>query len=745
MFKKTLLIVLASAIALPTSIAGSLDPAYAASYDPNDPAVISLDQVSTKTPIAENPGTSSPSSDCNQPFPAKPVVECGYVDFGTRMSLDTLAGPYSRPARSGSFPADTFEGFGLGNFYQQLKDAGQQYRMARDPAAPESLAITPRSLETNIRNVNTLGVQKRYESSGAYWKDVRSWTEIRNSSGTWQSVSVGEQCEMRERLIKKGTPAVKDSKGKILIPAVPDKIEEYEVCWVVPETVVTETRNYGKEWGYKVETDTRTFRTLGSHAYYSRIVNITANWWGRNVSVTSTTFYPTPTVKQVWCQTELGPGKLFGPYDHNGNSLKSKIGPSDSNLDPQTIERQWWTKPPTSLASRTKTIPGGGFAVLSDIGAAAESPSAANTFRPGSTTAENLVVRCALEEERPSYLASATNQSCKVLEPTHPLFGQELPATHELCNTFVPGNYLKDLSNSKEMLCTYVERRWVAEAAGGSNLREWYVGRWANKAERVTFIHCGEPTEAKTNPDRPNSPNALNYPIVKAYWACAGDSPEKGNNTWHPNTNYDFLTCGQTFTCYANPIPTIVDVDSNTRVSSSSQLLASGAEAQVIWQTPSRIIARNQSGRITGWFRPDRANAWQTWTILDGSAPWLPLLDPNDRRQPIFASNLRNISPDTGQSVLDYGRFDDNGVQGWNNPTLYIRGYKGTTVADRALSVGSLNVPAGRLVPFGVYTSFNTTIEKDTVVFGRPVTIDMPVTCQMNPAYLYYLSGRATG
>jgi hypothetical protein len=753
MFRKLLVSIMAATIAVPVSLVGFSAPAQANNLNPNDPAVISLEQVPTKTPVVSDPGTASASPDCNRAFPSNPVIECGYATFGNTIALGNMSGDYRRPGISGSLPASSFEGFGLtSSWYSQLERAAVARKTARDPATPNALAATPQSLKTNIRNINALGESKDYYSSGAYWRDVRSWTEIRNSWGAWRGVSVGEQCEMRERLIKKGTPAVRDSKGKITKPAVPDEFEEYEVCWIVPETVVTETRNFGKEWGYKVETDTRTFRSLGSHSYYERTVNITANWYARSVNITGTTYYPTPTIKQVWCQTELGPGKLTGPYDHNGDSLKSQIGVNDSDLDPQTIERQWWTRPPASMASKTKQAPGGGFILMSNIGVAADSANASRTFSPGSETAESLVMRCA--EDKPSYLASATNQPCKVLEPTHPLFGRDLPATHELCNTFVPGNYLKDLRQAKEMLCTYVERSWVAGGSGSDPNSPWFtwsVGRWANSAEQRVFIHCGKPEEAGSNPDRPNSPNATEYPITKAFWACKGDSPESGNKTWHPNQNYDFLTCGQTFVCLGNRTPTIVDVDSRTRTSNSSQLLASGTESQIIWDIPQGIRIVGNNGKSSGWWnwywgigigivQPDRSKAWQTWEVLGNSSPWNSTLDPNHRSQPVFASNLPNSNPNSSQSVLNYG------VNDWNNPTLYIRGYRGTIAAERSLSVGSgLRVNAGELIPFGVYTSYNTTIPRNTEVFGRRVTIEMPVSCNMNPAYLYYVSGRATG
>ena len=732
--KKVIVGLLTAVLAVPASLSGFATPAFA--YDPNSPSVIDLEQVPTKTPVASDPGDSSSGSDCNQPFPAYPVVECGYIGFGDTITLSSFGGTYAR-SESGSRPVSTFEGFSIGDFDAQVARAKGSAKYAKDPASPDSVSTIPPSLTTNIRNAAGLGVTTTYWSRGAYWKDSRRWSQITNSKGRWLTVTVTETCVQKTRVLVPAKPAVKDKKGKIIVPAKPAVTEKYQECTTDPKTVTTETVKYGKEWGYRVDTTTKTYATKGTYRYYQSDVNITALWTGRDVDVTGIAHYPTPTVKQLWCQTELGPGMLKGPYNHNGKPLNSQIGIKKTDLDPQTIERQWWTKPENSQASMTKKAPGG-FILMSPIGKEVENrPS---TFRVGNSTAENLVLDCI--DKKPRYLASADNQPCIVKEPSHPLFGKELPATHELCNTFVPGNYLKDLSNSEEILCTYVERNWVAEAnSAHPSGRIWTVGRSPSSAERVTFIHCGEPTQAKNNPDRPNSPNAIDYPITKAFWACQGDTPASGNKTWHPDQSYDFLTCGQKFICeVGNTKPTIIDVQSNTRTTSSSQLLASGAQAQIVWELPKGIQVLDRNNRVVGRIQPDRKNAWQSWNVLDNSAPWISNLAPTHSSQPVFGSNIKNSSPNNSSSILNYG------VNNWDNPTLYIRGYRGTTVAKDRISVGKdLIVQPGKLVPFGVYTEFNTTIEKNTVVFGRPVKMNQPVSCQMDPAYLYYISGRATG
>jgi hypothetical protein len=211
---------------------------------------------------------------------------------------------------------------------------------------------------------------------------------------------------------------------------------------------------------------------------------------------------------------------------------------------------------------------------------------------------------------------------------------------------------------------------------------------------------------------------------------------------WHPDRNYNFLTCGYTFACVVpggDTRPIVTDVNSNTSSVSSSQVLASGSQTKVSWKTPSGIAVYDSRGRLLDTVAPDRDKAWQQWRVLDGSTPWYSTKDPNDQSQPAFGSNIINTNPSSGQSIL-------NGAKnGWDTPDIYIRGYKGTNIANNNIRIGDIVVRQGGLIPFAVDTEYRATIPKDMFIFGRPITVNQPVICTMPPAYLYYLSGRATG
>ncbi len=726
MFRKIITSVLAATIAVPIGL--SAVPAYADDYDPNAPEVIALEQIPQTTAVASDPGTASNPSRCNQPFPASPVVICGYASFAPNAGAQPSA--WGKRVTSG-LPETNWTGaswtsmpWNSGWDSRKYSDWGS-YKRTRDPSAPG--AAIPTSFRSNI-NAATAGKTLDYYSSGIYWRDFRYWNVDHQTSRKVRSVTVPQGELVPEKKIEIGT---KPNVFVITIPAYrknPTPVTVYQ-------TIVNDNI-----WGRSGSTDPRTFSNAGTYTYTEVTHYYNPFWISRTVSWGSKTYYPTPEIKQVWCQTELGPGEMTGPYDHDGGSLKSQIGINDSDLDPQTVERRWWTRPPASDAAKTKPGPNGGFILMSNIGVASENTP--GVFVPGNSTAENLVINCI--EDKPSYLASASNQPCKVLEPAHPLFGQELPASHELCNTFVPGNYLKNLGQSKEVLCTYTIRNWIGLDRQNltGNYNSISLGRSTTAAERVSFVHCGIPADAESNPDRPSSPNSIFYPTTRAFWACAGDTPEKGNKTWHPDPTYDFLTCGQTFQCIVpsgDTRPLIREVASNTSTRSISQLLASGAQAEVSWDIPSeiRVIARN--GSEVGRISPDLRNSWQTWTVIGNSAPWKFDVDPNDPSQSVFGNNQASSNPNNSVSLLN------SGVNGWDSPNIYLRGYKGTTVADGRISVGDIVVNSGELIPFGIYTEYKSTIEKDTVVFGRPVTMNQPVTCTMDPAYLYYLSGRATG
>jgi hypothetical protein len=188
-----------------------------------------------------------------------------------------------------------------------------------------------------------------------------------------------------------------------------------------------------------------------------------------------------------------------------------------------------------------------------------------------------------------------------------------------------------------------------------------------------------------------------------------------------------------------DPTPTILDVNSNTQTRGTSQVLASGAQTRVTWAKPSGVGVYDSRGRLLETIQPDESLAWQTWSVLGSSAPWYPDKNPNDQTQPVFGNNNPNTTPGSNNSVLN------SGVNGWSSPDLYLRGYKGTNVSDRNMRIGDVVVRNGELIPFAVFTEYNATIPNDTVVLGNRVTMNMPVKCTMPPAYLYYLSGRATG
>lgn len=730
MLKKVIVGFLAAAISIPASLA-SVSPAFAETYDPNAPEVIALEQLPTTTPVASDPGNASSPSQCNQPFPASPVVICGYASFSNLAGAQQSS--WGQRATSG-LPQEIWTNPRTSVPYasgwdDRKSDFWHRTKTAKDPSAEG--AIIPTSLTTNI-NARTIGKDLRYWSKGVFWRDIRTWSVEHRVVRNTRTVTVAEGELVPEQKIEVSL------KPKIVIT-----IPAYRKA-PTPVTVY-QTIVYDNIWGNSGSSSPRTYSSPGTYTYTEYTHYYDPFWISRTVDWGNVSYYPTPEIKQVWCQIELGPGTLEGPYDHDNSSLKSKIGISDADLDPQTILRKWWTKPPQSMSGKIRNGEEGGFILLSNIGLAAESDknSRNRILVPGNPEAKRLVLNCI--EDKPEYLASATNQPCVVQEPTHPLFGQELPATHELCNTFVPGNYLKNLGQSQEILCTYTIRNWIG--FDSNNIQGSYsaiqLGRSPNSEnERVSFVHCGRPVDAANNPDRPNSPNSIYYSNVKAFWACAGDTPEKGNNTWHPDPTYDFLTCGQTFQCQVpsgDTRPVITDMTSNTSTRSTSQLLASGAQTEVRWETPSGIDVLDRNGRVTGTIEPDLTNAWQSWTVIANSAPWFFDKDRNDPSQPVYGSNLANSNPNSSESILNYG------VNSWDSPNLYLRGYKGTTNARNATSVGDVSVAPGDLIPFGVYTEYNSTIQRDTVVFGRPVTMNQPVTCTMPPAYLYYLSGRATG
>lgn len=753
--RRNIAIILAMVFAVPTSLIAST-PAYADEYDGANASTIVAPQTPTKVDSPTDPSQKPPSGPCSRALPNFPVITCGYSSFSDK-SLGFFAdraGQQRSRAASGLPPefwnkqGSSEQTYMWGKIESRYTHA---YNRARDlaygpvPGQPE-----PKSFAAFNRN--RTGTESMYYSKGVHWRDTRFWQERVKIDKSKVTVSVGYPKEVTT-VIQKGywVSAKYNRAGKLISPRryVPARTKT-EIVKPTPKVVpvqiiLQDSTNLRQPGVVKSETCRE-----GTCTYNVRKLTFYPEWTARTVVFSGLQFHKMPETIEIWCQTELGPGKLIGPYDHNRQPLNSQIGYKKTDLDPQTTLRQWWTKPPDNLASRTKKDPRGGFILMSEIGERQE--KAKGIFVRGNKETLSLVKNCI--QKKPTYKADAAKQPCVVLEPSSPFFGKELPASHELCQAFVPGNYIKDLSESKEMKCIYTKRSWVGRPATTlypslqDNFRigsDMLVGRPTSSAEGFnaeTFIHCDKPISAKNNPDRPQSPNAIGYPITKAFWACEGDRPEKGNNMWHPDRNYDFLTCGYTFACVVpggDPRPMITDVNSNTRSRSSSQVLASGAQTRVSWNAPSQIAVYDSRGRLVDRVAPDRDKAWQQWRVLDGSAPWSATKDPNDRSQPAFGSNLINQDPSSGQSIL-------NGAKnGWDTPDLYLRGYKGTNVADATRRIGDIVVRQGELIPFAVDTEYRATIPKDMIIFDRPVQINQPVVCTMPPAYLYFLSGRATG
>jgi hypothetical protein len=610
------------------------------------------------------------------------------------------------------------------------------YREARDYLEGAETPSLQGQLPANA------GALLQYYSRGVHWQDIRSYSRKVDDRPKSVSFTVSQEWVPAVYSPDRVIPPVKDRAGKIIIPGrtIPGVLIRPGYSKPIPRTIAT------------LIIDDRVGSTSGQYQY--RTITATTNliitnrliypyWLSRSIQFGGVSYYPTPKTEQIWCQTELGPGALDGPYGHDGKPLNSKIGVAASDLDPQTVERRWWTRPTGVPARFIKNDPGGGFILFSPIGERVENTP--GIFKRGNAAARNLVINCI--DQKPRYLADATNQPCIVKEPSHPLFGRKLPGTHELCKAFVPGNYWKDLSQSKEMLCTLVTR----SAIGFDVDPKYLVGDpRTSQAARLflpasdnrTLAHCSDPISAANNPFRSKSPNAIDYPLTRAFWACEGDNPQRGNRTWHPDPNYDFLTCGYTFVCQVpggDPTPIITDVNSNTETRGTSQVLASGAQTKVTWLKPSGVGVYDSRGRLLETIRPDESKAWQTWSVLGNSQPWYPNSSPNDQSQPVFGNNNPNTTPGSNNSVLN------SGVNGWSSADLYLRGYKGTNIADSTTRMGDLLVRTGDLIPFAVYTEYNATIPKETVVLGNRVTMNMPVTCNMPPAYLYYISGRATG
>jgi hypothetical protein len=721
-FRLVINAVLAATLTITGTMVGAA-PAFADKYDGPNAPVISLDQAPTKT-INGDPGIASPPSNCNQPFPANPVVECGFATFGNQIGITQSA--WGDRVATG-LPASRWSNdFGMQFLFNWNSIKGNYihlHKKARDFA----VGAAPVSLKGPFNS--SFGDELAYYSSGVHWKDAKSWSQKTTITSKSVTVRVAQPTIIpaREVIISK-KPLRTRLIPQQVIPPTPVSVDTL----IIKDEIFDRSGNF----------NTRTYRSPGTYTVTVYTHLYTPQWLARSVTLGGVSYYPTPSTKQVWCQTELGPGSMEGPFDHDGTPLNSKIGVADSDLDAQTILRKWWTKPPASQSARTKDAPGGGFILMSNIGERVQ--NAPSIFQRGNTQALALVNNCI--QDKPSYVASATNQPCIVLEPTSPLYGKQLPASNELCQTFVPGNYNKNLTNSLEMLCTIVTRDWIgfsvatAPLLGGGSAA--LLGRPTTASERVTFVHCSQPVLAKNNPDRPKSPNAIGYPVTKAFFACSGDTPSQGNKMWHPDRNYNFLTCGYTFVCEVpggNKTPTITDVNSNTSTRGTSQILASGAQSKVNWAKPTGIGVIDNSGRRIATIAPDETKAWQSWTVLPGSIPWNFGKSANDDTQPVFGSNTLNSSPNGNNSVLN------SGVNGWANPDMFLRGYKGTNVATSNMRIGDLLVRTGELIPFALYTEYNATTPRNTTVFGKPVTMNMPVTCEMPPAYLYFLSGRATG
>lgn len=744
--KRPLGILLAIIFAVPTSLIAT-SPAYA----DEGAAEIIMEQAPTKIDSPQDPSGKPSSGPCSQALPANPIVICGYAKFSDVMPTGYFKdSPINRKVTG--LPPEFWDKNTQPMTYNWKQEGGSfvyAHHVAKDLAYAGAEPVQFRTLSREV------GFNALYFSKGVYWRDTEYWRELRSPPKiSYTTVSPGFAKWIPPVVQpRQWVSAKRDRNGRVTSPGywIPAKTIK-PGYWQQPTPITVATAIITKD-----ETKQRRLGpvqyatcTSGTCTYRVQRLEFEIIWENRFVTFSGVTYHKAPETIEVWCQTELGPGKLKGPYDHNGKPLNSQIGYNKTDLDPQTTLRQWWTKPPDSDAKFTRKAPGGGFIKLSNIGERYE--KAKGIFSRGNPQALALVTRCI--QDKPAYIADAAKQPCIIMEPSSPFYGRELPASHELCQAFVPGNYEKDLRQSKEMKCIYTKRSWVGLPVnnlfgyqdpfklGGSAV---LVGKPTSSAKGfnpITFIHCDYPIEAGDNTERAQSPNAIDYPITRAFWACEGDSPESGNKRWHPDRNYDFLTCGYTFACVVpggDDRPTITDVNSNTSARSSSQVLASGAQIKVSWQLPTGIAVYNKQGRLMETVRPDTDKAWQQWRVLDGSTPWYSAKNQNDKTQPTFGSNIINSSPDSTVSLLNSGK------NGWNTPDMYIRGYKGTDVASTTRRVGDVLVRQGELIPFALDTEYNATIPKDMFVFGRPITINQPVRCTMPPAYLYFLSGRATG
>lgn len=772
--RKLFTMVVSASVALPIIFFAAQPASAAVDYDGENAAVIELEQIPTITAQESDPGTPPNTSQCAQPFPASPVVECGRASFGESFQPGNGFEFGDRPTSGlpGSWISPKGR-FGTGNetpvLFNNSWDTNDKRLHWWTSKTAKDLAIggtEPRSLTSNLPS--STGANLEYMTRSVGWRDIRNWTPGTKLTTKVVTVTLPQPIFVPAKTTTVTAPGTCSlvyshyacsnkacTSGKAVFKEVcaPGSSTSTTVpaYTIFPEPVTVHQVVVDDEiWGGSGNFAPKTYTTSGTYTVSVYSYLYYPIWADRIVTYGGYSFYSTPETKKVWCQSELGPGEMTGPYGHNGKPLNSQVGVSKTDLDPQTILRAWWTRPPGALGAFIQADPAGGFIKKSNIGERAE--NAPGIFTRGNAQSEALVLDCI--RDKPDYIASANNQPCKVLEPSSPLFGRELPATHELCQTFVPGNYNKDLSRSKEVLCTYTVRDWIgfgeSEASdfkgnkvlfGGSGV----VATRTSAAERVTFIHCGVPVTAKNNPNRASSPNAITYPTTRAFWGCSGDTPEKGNKTWHPNPSYDFLTCGVTYICSSpgqtDTRPTILDLNSSTSSRGTSQVLASGAQSRISWSVPTRITGVNGNGSVVSQINVNRdsPNTWQTWDVVDGSSPWFFDKSPNDKKQSVFGSNTINVDPSGASSILN------SGVNNWNTRDIYLRGYKGTSTSKVAIDVGGLNIPANSLVPFGVNTKYSTTLPKTTVVFGESVVMNQPVTCTMPTAYLYYLSGRATG
>lgn len=764
---RTIGLILAMVFAVPASLM-SVSPAYADEYDGGNASVIDAPQVPTKVDPSIGDEGKPPSGPCSKPLPNSPVIICGYSPFSV-----VLPPLYSgaknqnrglRPREASNLPPENFitgqgaSGFGgMPQRSYNWEDIGVNLTYARNYARDLALGgAEPVSFQPLDRN--SVGVEAMYFSKGVYWRDTRFWTERMIYEERRVSVFVGYN-EWIPPVIqpRKWVPPVRDRFGRLVRAGYWEPERTIRAGYwkkPTPKTVPVEYIVMDSTKRRQTGVSKTATCTYGTCTYTVKYLTFWPQWLARTVVFSGMPYYKTPETTEVWCQTELGPGKLYGPYDHGKRPLNSQIGYKKTDLDPQTTLRQWWTKPPDNLAKFTRKAPGGGFILLSRIGEQYETNKFNNrVFVRGNTAALNLVTTCI--QDKPRYIADAAKQPCVVLEPSSPFFGRELPASHELCQAFVPGNYEKDLSESKEMKCIYTKRSWIGLPRITQGVAHDFSSFFSGGSAVVgvspsskpgytpnTFIHCDRPISAKNNPERSKSPNAIDYPITKAFWACEGDRPEKGNRTWHPDRNYNFLTCGYTFACLVpggDDRPVITDINSNTSTRSSSQVLASGAQTEISWQIPSAVAVYDRQGRLVDTVQPDQDKAWQQWRVLDGSTPWYSAKDPSDPSQPTFGSNIMNANPNSSPSILNGGK------NGWDTPDIYVRGYKGTDIANNTRRIGDIVVREGELLPFALDTEYNATIPKDMVIFGRPITMNQPVRCTMPPAYLYFVSGRATG